>query len=643
MKNKTTKPKTTKVLGLGFLDFSFCLDITEDDEIRLGIDFRDMTAEDVGEVILGDQSLIERVNLNTNSSLINTLLYINKTNKKKTFIEYTSYNSFNLNEDQKQFRELITKITELKYIFINELNISPTKSNTSLTIYKDGSILKELAFGIKEDPQDQDPKEEEDQEKEKAEKPQEEENKDKKEGAEGKDSNEIKKEDLKSSPDEHEEKKDYSDFPEKLKVNFNDYDYVAIDLNEIIKSSITLDEVNVLLQYLQSFYPSIKSIVIYPNIVANLSSISLDNVEMITNLLALTDIFIFEKKDAVTLFNLIKTLNDPNFKQEKGKISPRQLQDLFTSAFKSKKTKATRTGIFLDDFNKVIIVESNGKCSDANSTSMNYEYELNLHPKVNHTNRRLIDEYKKHLALNGQFLKSVFFGGFLSRFLNFNGHVPSVLAGSEIVKRILELYKLELEFPNDPQFYNVVIKKSKANDGNLKERQKESNFVLDCINVNSSKLGSYDPLSDNNLYSFFSSMTIRKHLKEVGFINTNGFILGDPERRNLGSSKDKALDDQGEKERKLLIAVQENEAKKKQSMRKNLINKSKQLHDPSIMELEKLVQTREFTKDKHKQLPSFEYGKSQRLRPIRGYYTADSKLGNDKGNSSGFNKSNEKV
>ena len=38
----------------------------------------------------------------------------------------------------------------------------------------------------------------------------------------------------------------------------------------------------------------------------------------------------------------------------------------------------------------------------------------------------------------------------------------------------------------------------------------------------------YVPLFDNNLHSFFGKNTIKKELKEKGFINTNGFVYFDP-------------------------------------------------------------------------------------------------------------------
>jgi hypothetical protein len=220
---------------------------------------------------------------------------------------------------------------------------------------------------------------------------------------------------------------------------------------------------------------------------------------------------------------------------------------------------------------------------------------------VNHTNQKLIDEYKKQVFVNKELLKSVFIGGFLSRYLQKASIHSSVSTGSEISKRILELLKLELDFPLENDFYLVSVKNLNKNHADIEK--KEKNFKLDCTNINQSRLGEYNPLKDNNLYSFFSSHINRKHLKNEGFINTKGFLLEESDKK-VYSSKEKDVNEY-EREKKLLIAVKENEAKSKEQIRRNLINKSKQLHDQSIRDLEKMSRIKDYTKEYQVMLPSF--------------------------------------
>ena len=226
------------------------------------------------------------------------------------------------------------------------------------------------------------------------------------------------------------------------------------------------------------------------------------------------------------------------------------------------------------------------------------------------------DEYKKQIVVNKNFLKSVFYGAFISRIvLNYNIN-SAISAGSELSKRILDIFKLELAFPSDQEFYVVNTKKSNINE--LVNKKKEDNFKLDCVNINRSKLGVYNPLKDNNLYSFFSSNVIRKHLKEAGFINTKGFILDDPEKQlNCSPGKRINYNAESERERKLLIAVKENEKRSNKSIKKHLINKSKVLHDTSIRDLEKQSRIKDYSSDYNLLLPS--YAKNQKLKPIKGY------------------------
>ena len=94
----------------------------------------------------------------------------------------------------------------------------------------------------------------------------------------------------------------------------------------------------------------------------------------------------------------------------------------------------------------------------------------------------------------------------------------------------------------------------------LKARERYYIERLDCINKNSSSLRFYNPLLDDHLNSFFANTTIRKHLKNNCFIDTNGFILYDSVyRSSIGASpKRKGAQNYIDKEKQLIYAIKQN-------------------------------------------------------------------------------------
>ena len=103
------------------------------------------------------------------------------------------------------------------------------------------------------------------------------------------------------------------------------------------------------------------------------------------------------------------------------------------------------------------------------------EYDFTLYPRINHTNQKIVEDYKKLLLVYNPQLKSFFFGGFLARLLSSMGNLnleyyAGFLIGNESVKKILELYKNRIELPNEKNFYLIKLVKTKIQ----KEIERES-------------------------------------------------------------------------------------------------------------------------------------------------------------------------
>lgn len=603
MKSKVPKTKVPKILGFGYIDITMCLELKEEDITQYEIDLEAINSIQDLEFLTKNPSLLEKIALTSDSTNINALLYINKSNRKKSFIEYTSFNAIFYNDNETFLKEIVESVTERNFLFINELTIAPSTSEIKFFIKRNGNLIKEFSFGC-------DLKEKERENKESKENKNEE-NEDNKEDKVGKDGKEDK---------ETPEPRDPTKFKDLINSDFYQFDYVYLDVSQYFiyptmknPGYVSLEELTNLLHHITINQPHIRTIVSYPSIYNYSAYITPETLTSLNSILSYTDVFYFEKKEAIQFFNLLNQINDPNFKEEKGKLNEKQLEKLFFASFITKRTKYPKLGLFNNDFTSIIVIEKHG------NQILNNTYPLDLYPKVNHTNQKLIEEYKKCITIYKDLLKAIFTGGFLSKFVSSQGIVAGLFSATEITKRIIEIVRLDLEFPSDNEFYIINTKKASGNHA-LLSKQKEDKFVLDCINKNKSQLNLYNPLHDNNLFSFFSSNVIRKHLKHVGFINTKGFILEDPNRQLANSpNKDKInYDLEVEKERKLLIAIRESEERNKESVRRNLANRSKYLHDTSVKELERLAKVNDYNTKSHVLLPSITL-RSSKLKPIKGY------------------------
>ena len=85
----------------------------------------------------------------------------------------------------------------------------------------------------------------------------------------------------------------------------------------------------------------------------------------------------------------------------------------------------------------------------------------------------------------------------------------------------------------------------------LELEKKEGKFILDCTNIEKSKMNFYVPLLDENLKGFFQNQVIKKDLINKGFINKKGHINYDPyyrdsmkeEKKRAASKENEILED----------------------------------------------------------------------------------------------------
>jgi len=333
-----------------------------------------------------------------------------------------------------------------------------------------------------------------------------------------------------------------------------EYDFLFIDLEEFINfhtNGFDLSELAEFMKKISSNERKPRIVLNYPNILINLNVVNLELLETIMAIMSHTDIFLFEKKECLAFFNM---LNQMNYEKD---LNEKQLTEFFFKEVPHQKAAVSKLGLFLDELHKFSVAEQK-----KDKVINNLNYEINLYPKINHFNQKIVDEYKKIMTINNSYFKSIFFGGYFSSYIFNEDHYISYFTGAESVKRILEIFKNKIDFPTNTDFYLVKLHKSKIFKNQQKEKlkKKEEKFVLDCVNKTNSSIKFYNPLFDDNLNAFFASGVIRKQLKDKGFINTNGFVLYDSSYKNLlgGPPKAKKRLDTSERERHLLLAIQQN-------------------------------------------------------------------------------------
>ena len=262
-----------------------------------------------------------------------------------------------------------------------------------------------------------------------------------------------------------------------------------------------------------------------------------EEMQQLNNLYYMTDIYFFDKKQAIKDFdNHYKafTLDDP-----KKSINSRNVYDYFIKAVTTgtgDEVPSDKTGLFLDEFNKFIIIQVSKKAVNKQ------EYDCQPFPKINVHNSEEIKKYKKIIQKN----KNDFYTCFLSNMITSMGNAapkcikadviyPAFLTGMDLVKKKVELIRNEIKIPNDENFYKIKKHPKVLAEEleKLAKGEKEGKFLLDCTNLITSNKKEYVSLYDYHLKNFFSSQAIRKDLQKKGFIDSEGYIMYDSVYRSV--------------------------------------------------------------------------------------------------------------
>ena len=533
----------------GSLEFDLCLALTEVQYKNLNIDYEKVSSlTDLNKVNLSSLSSI--ISLTSDNFLLNSLLFVNRANRTKSFVEYIIPFTCKYNDDVSFMEEVVKSVTEKNFIFIEEFNLLNLTPRITLTLKKlnenDDAVLDKKIFIITES-------------------------------------------------NGYTEQNGYNG---DLFSGFNfEYDcaFLYSDIMELFKCKLnSYDEIHSFLTHVSDVYPSTAICINYSGYFDQGAKVEVDLVNSIGDVLALTDVFIFEEKEVSDYFTLMKSLNEENGKKiDVEKIFIKEIPN-------RKKSKIIKIGIIIDEMKTANVIQQ-----DPNSFLVLFhsKFDINFIPK--NIPQKDTDEYHKLLLTDYNVIKSVFVGGFLSRLFNKKSFQTCFVAGNESVKRVIDLIRFDFDYPTDGAYYEILVKKPRQKrKEDMINIKKENHFVLDCTNVITSKKKEYNPLYDQMCQSYFACANNRNHLHRLGFINKKGVILQDPDKKVFSSVKNKSLMNNYEKEKKELSKIKENNEMMKIQLRNLANSKYGNIKSASIDELMEMSSVYNFDKFSNKKLPS---------------------------------------
>ena len=543
-----------KLCSLGILDININLTLTKTESEKYNFDIDNYNEvsdlknlfypeEDSETNTNNDIDYFNHIFLSSDNNLINTLLYINRAYKSKTFIEFIMPNKLDFSENTKFIHNLLIDICNRNYLFIIENRLIDISSNIKFNI----NIIDDET----------------------------------KENIQHKTFDLFEINDLEIKINNEELIDDSENKIFNLDYNFDKADFFLADLfsyKEILyKNKYDMEK---FLYKIINGNKQIKIIlIINEKCFSGYDFTAL--IEKYREIIELSDVIFCDKNELNyffrTFYNLkncsIDMMNGSHSNQSKINNSNRSLNnasinnnihnmnnantipgtkrdilnkkiphnlinnnennnlDLIIFDNEKHRKNISRTSILFDNFFSVTIYEQIG-------THMEIETKEIFHFKLKEEKYNFYSQTIKQIYY-------IFIGGFLSRLIHNKSFRVCFYAGYLLLEKIIKNFlKKKIIFKIDE--YNILVpneKKSlkekilKQTEKILEEKKsKEKGFILDCTNLNECKIKIYNPLLDNNCAGYLLKKNIFQHLKQNGFINKNGIVLKDPDKYDKSKS-----------------------------------------------------------------------------------------------------------
>ena len=524
-----------KLCSLGILDININLILTESQAEKYDFNIDDYnTVSDLKNLFYPlttdyntEIDYFKHIFLSSDNNLINTLLYINRSYKPKTFIEFIMPNKLDFGSNTKFVHNLLIDVCNMNYLFIVENKIIDVNSNIKFNI----NIIDEET----------------------------------KENIETKTFDLFEMNDLEIKINNNEN--DNENLNENndsvlfnLDYNFDKVDFFLVDLfsyKELLyKNKYDIEK---FLYKVIGDNKQIKIILIVnKNCFTGYDFTSL--IEIYREIIELSDIIFCDRKEINYFLRTYSNLKNCSIDINNGNSSITSKDNSINNNY--------LPGINKDLLNKKIpynLINNTNENSNLDLIMFDNEKHRKNIPRISilfdsyFSSITLYEQIGTHMEIDTKetfhfklkqekvdlFLKSgkiyyyIFIGGFLSRLIHNKSFRVCFYAGYLLLEKIFKnTIKKKNIFKIDD--YNVLVpnekkglkdKLIKLNEKILEDQKcKEKGFVLDCTNLNECKIKIYNPLLDTNCASYLLKKNIFEHLKNKGFINKNGIVLKDPDK-----------------------------------------------------------------------------------------------------------------
>ena len=486
------------LLAIGYhLQFDLILSLTKEQYKDNNINFNKINNLEYIKNKLNENLLLS-IKINSNDFLLNTILFINKTNNIKFNIKYIIPFIYKFPQKISFIENIITNILNNEGIFIIPLNLinKTAEINFIFNLIQNNKIIKYKKFQIENNYEY------------------------------------VKNNDLEINNNNINIKK------EKNEINKQDYIKIKIIKNVLTKFDFILTCSENINNYIKIFIEN-KS---FEKIIESLEYMKLCiiyDIPIMENfrekIFSVTDIYIFEKNELEKYFKKkeIKNIRDIKDKKNKNNNIKKEeinLIDCFNKQIKQIDHKNYKIEIVIDKLKKINIIQHD---SSTQLAVENFEEPIILKDKLSIDNEENLEDII--IANNYNYLKSVYIGTFLGRLFNKKTFNTCLEASILCVKKVIKLIKNNNNQKNNNRnnYYSILVKKLNHPKSvlNLRYTKLEGQFILDGNNIcemNSKK--EYNSIYDDNCISFFESKNNRKFLYKQGFINKKGRILMDPDK-----------------------------------------------------------------------------------------------------------------
>jgi len=480
-----------KICSFGIFDINLNLELSQKEASEYNFNINKFNSvEDLKDLYYSNNSsvnnnelnfdILNHISLTSDNNLINSLLFINKSNKYKSFVEFIMFNQLNFSKKTKFIYELIKYVLDKNYFYIIENKICDILSSIKfiIKIFQDNSneILYIKKFQL------------------------------------------FEMNDIEVNANKIYNKNINKNFFKEINYNYSKSDYFIIDLDVvnnifIISNYNSFDYYIDLILFLNKIVEQNKNIKIITIISKNI----FDNINLPNNLDNYKDII--DLSDIILSFkdNLNYFFKEYNSKQAELKKNILNSKEKNKNNKTSEKLTLNKNDIFMKD----LILDDKGKIRKYIPRISILFNEFNyISIYIQSGSNMKLDYIEIYFLKNNNYITKLgnkyyyyFIGGFLSRFLYNKSFKLSCSAGQLLLNKIIKLNSVKFISVDD---YNVIVPNRKTI---LNLKLKENNLDF---NYKEYKFSNNNSFYDNNFKDFQNNNNIQ--LKKLKLLS-NSIIL----------------------------------------------------------------------------------------------------------------------